>query len=160
MIRIAPITLAGAKAWMRPRGLPPKHRHNGLPLQAVNQMVAAVVDDSGAIRGVGIAEIHKAPGLNDGYTAEISRVCTDGVHNGCTLLYGALRRALVALGWKRIITYTLESEPGTGPRAAGFRRVAKVKGRDWNTGNKRLRWLPGMGAAPFEVVDRVRWEWP
>ena len=58
--------------------------------------------------------------IDDGITVEILRVCTDGTHNCCSMLYGACRRAATALGYRRIVTYTLPSEGGASLRAAGY----------------------------------------
>ena len=37
----------------------------------------------------------------------------EGVKNGCSMLYGAAWRAARALGYRRLGTYTLQTEPGT-----------------------------------------------
>ena len=71
--------------------------------------------------GVAIVGRPVAPRLDDGLTAEITRVCTDGTRNACSLLYGACRKAAKALGYVRIFTYTLPEEGGSSLRAAGFR---------------------------------------
>ena len=41
---------------------------------------------------------------DDGLTAEVTRLCTDGTRNACSFLYGAAARAAFALGFKRIGT--------------------------------------------------------
>jgi hypothetical protein len=70
---------------------------------------------------------------DDGLTAEVTRLCTDGTRNACSFLYGAAAKAAFALGYKRIGTYILASEPGTTLRAAGWRLIGEVKGRSWTT---------------------------
>jgi hypothetical protein len=50
----------------------------------------------------------------------------------CSFLYGAAARAAFALGYRRIGTYILQSEPGTSLKAAGWKLVAEVRGRSWN----------------------------
>ena len=47
-------------------------------------------------------------------------------------------RAAKALGYKRIITYTLASEPGTSLRAAGWKCEGKSGGKRW-TGKRSGR---------------------
>ena len=92
------------------------HRHNKPP-QGGLFAVGAQVDGTlvaGAIVGRPVARA-----LDKGKTCELTRLCTDGTRNACSLLYGASARAAKALGWQRIITYTLASEPGTSLRAAG-----------------------------------------
>lgn len=68
----------------------------------------------------------------DGYTCEATRCCTDGTKNACSMLYAAAWRAARAMGYKRLITYTLASEPGTSLRAAGYRVVHQTRAQSWN----------------------------
>lgn len=67
-------------------------------------------------------------------------------------------RCAEAQGVHRLISYTRVDEPGTCYRAAGWVAVALVDGREWDTGNKADRWLPGLYQPTTETVDRVRWE--
>lgn len=69
---------------------------------------------------------------DNGWTLEVTRLATDGTKNACSFLYGAAARAGFALGYRRIGTYILASEPGTTLRAAGWRQIAEVKGRSWS----------------------------
>ena len=71
--------------------------------------------------GVAIVGRPVAPKLDDGLTAEITRVCTDGTRNAASMLYGACRKASRAMGYDRIFTYTLPEEGGASLRAAGFK---------------------------------------
>lgn len=71
-------------------------------------------------------------------TCEVNRLCVDPtldralVWNACSMLYGAAAREAKRRGYERIITYTLETEPGTTLRAAGWTRETKTKGGSWN----------------------------
>jgi hypothetical protein len=69
---------------------------------------------------------------DNGWTLEVTRLATDGTKNACSFLYGAAARAGFALGYRRIGTYILASEPGTTLRAAGWRQIGEVKGRSWS----------------------------
>ena len=69
---------------------------------------------------------------DDGLTAEVTRLCTDGTRNACSFLYGAAARAAFALGFKRIGTYILATEPGTSLTGAGWRLVGETPGRSWS----------------------------
>lgn len=69
---------------------------------------------------------------DDGETAEVTRLCTDGTRNACSFLYGAAARASFALGFKRIGTYILASEPGTSLMATGWRLIGETPGRSWS----------------------------
>ena len=57
--------------------------------------------------------------LDDGWTLEVNCLCTDGSRNTCSMLYGAAWCAARAMGYKRLVTYILESESGASPRATG-----------------------------------------
>lgn len=128
------------------------HRHSKPVRQAICWVSAWMGD---RMVGVACAERPKAGGNCDGFTIEITRNCvTEGVKNACSFLYGALCRAAKPLGYLRAITYTLATESGASLRAAGFRPVAKVKGRSWTEQKKRRRLFDN---GP-EVADRVRWE--
>ena len=133
------------------------HRHSGPPLR----FIACVgVESHGEIVGVGTLERPKARTLCDGFTVEASRVCTLGLRNACSLIYGALCRAAEALGYRRVIAYTLASEPGSSLAAAGFQRVADVKPETWDRRNvSRMAHQPDMFRAKYgTAVARVRWE--
>ena len=62
------------------------------------------------------------------------------------------------MGARRCVSYTRADERGTCYRAAGWVATALVDGREHTTGNRALRWLPGLYAPSTEIVDRVRWE--
>jgi hypothetical protein len=70
--------------------------------------------------------------MDDGWTLEVTRCCTDGTRNAASFLYGAAGRATKALGYKRLITYTLIEEQGTSLRAAGWKELWTTKGGSWN----------------------------
>jgi hypothetical protein len=69
---------------------------------------------------------------DNGLTAEVTRLCTDGTRNACSFLYGAAARAAFALGFKKIGTYILASEPGSSLTAAGWRLIGETPGRSWS----------------------------
>src|SRR4051794_9492151 len=85
------------------------HRHHG-PTRG-HKFSVAVVDCDGLPHGVAIAGRPVSRALDDGAHLEVLRVATDGTPNVCSMLYGAVRRAAIAMGYApdRIITYTLES---------------------------------------------------
>ena len=87
------------------------HRHHKPPRGSVFQL-AAVKD--GEIVGVAIVGRPVARRLQDGWTLEVNRCCTDGTRNACSFLYGAAWRAAKALGYRKLITYTLPVEEGRG----------------------------------------------
>lgn len=66
---------------------------------------------------------------------EITRLCTNGTQNACSMLYGAAARAAKALGYKGIQTYILDTEPGTSLKASGWTFSHITKGRQWKHSN-------------------------
>ena len=95
--------------------------------------------------------------MHDQYeTAEVTRLVTDGTKNACSFLYGAAARAAFALGYRRIGTYILATEPGTSLTAAGWRQIAEVKGRSWSCKSRpRIDMHPTQNKLLFETaLDR------
>lgn len=72
--------------------------------------------------------------LDDGKTLEVLRLCTTGEKDVCSFLYSRAARVAKELGYKKIITYILETEAGTSLKASGWKLEAeKVGGKDgWN----------------------------
>lgn len=124
------------------------HRHHKIFVGAI---CAVAVAENDLVRGVAVIGRPVASELQDGWTVEITRCCTDGVRNGCSMLYGACKRIAIALGYKRIVTYTLKTESGASLRASGFRVVADVRGRSWNSPSR-----PRVDKNPLQ--DKFRWE--
>jgi hypothetical protein len=69
---------------------------------------------------------------DDGETAEVTRLCTDGTRNACSFLYGAAAKAAFALGFKRIGTYILNTEDGVTLRASGWKLIGQRGGGSWS----------------------------
>lgn len=107
------------------------HRHH-LPLSVGYIVSIALADEAGEIRGVAIIGRPCARFLWDGWTLEVRRVATDGCENACSALYGAAWRVVKALGYRRLITYTMQAEPGTSLRAAGWKCIGERGGGSWN----------------------------
>jgi hypothetical protein len=143
-LTIVPCRLGDANDFIRKY-----HRHHG-PLH-FHKFSVAVADERGATRGVAVVGRPVSRALDDGWTLEVSRVATDGVRNGCSMLYGACRRAAFALGYRRLVTYVLCTEPGTSLRAAGWTCVGEIRGKTWN--------MPGRARVDkHPIQNRYRWE--
>ncbi len=142
---IVPCTLREARAYVEQR-----HRHHKPPQGG---LFAVAVAREGEICGVAIVGRPVSRVLQDGWTAEVTRVATDGTRNACSKLYGAAWRAARALGWRTLVTYTLDTEPGTSLRAAGWRVVGETSGGSWSRPSRprvdehptqgKLRWAVG-----------------
>lgn len=74
----------------------------------------------GELHGVAICSNPVARRADDGLTLEVSRICTDGTHNACSILYGACARIAKEMGFRKIQTYILASESGTSLKASGW----------------------------------------
>jgi len=75
--------------------------------------------------------------LNDnGFTLEVTRCCTSGYYNAASMLYAAAWRAVKAMGYTRLITYTLKDEPGTSVISAGFKFVHHTRRDHWKRKNR------------------------
>lgn len=94
--------------------------------------------------------------MDDGRTAEVLRVCVKpgNNRNANSMLYGACVRAAKAMGYDSVITYTLVSESGASPSAAGFVKECEVRGRPngWDT-KSRPRKMPDV----YPKEDKIRW---
>lgn len=130
------------------------HSHNREP-QGWKFGTAAWDGDSMA--GIGIAGRPTAPRLDDGTAIEITRVCTLGRRNACSMIYAALCRASLALGYDRIYTYTLESECATCVRAAGFTRDANVAADTHNRPSRARVEVDLFGQPTTPEGPKVRW---
>jgi hypothetical protein len=124
-LRIIPLDLRTANAYVATH-----HRHNR-PTNG-HKFSVGVMDGTGNLTGVCICGKPIARKLDDGKTLEVRRVCTDGTRNACSILYGAAARIAREMGYAKIITYTLQSEPGTSLRASGWSRVCEAGGVSWN----------------------------
>lgn len=140
---ICPISLAEANEFVARN-----HRHHK-PVVGHKFSIAAARGDE--IVGVAIVGRPVSRHLDDGWTLEVTRLCTDGTRNACSMLYAAAWRAARAMGYKRLITYILESEPGTSLKAAGWKCIGKAGGLRW-TGKRR----PEVDLYPAQM--KLRWE--
>lgn len=83
---------------------------------------------------------------------EVKRLVSDGTKNACSKLYAACARAAKAMGYWKIQTYILEKEPGTSLKAAGWQKVADVKGKPWTHRNGRFNNFPSTPKTRWELV--------
>ena len=118
------------------------HRHHG-KVRGCKFCVAAVVD--GIIHGVAIVGSPVSRYLDNGLTAEVTRLCTDGTRNACSFLYAASARIARQMGYEKIITYTLESENGASLRASGWRCEGLRGGKNWNHPGRPRQDSPNPG---------------
>lgn len=150
-LTVAPISFRDASAFVAQH-----HRHNKPPR---GHKFSIALRAGTALVGVAMAGRPVARALDDGATLEVNRTCTDGTRNANSMLYGAIWRAAVAMGYRRCITYTQADESGASLRAAGWVRVAELPPRaGWSASTrdetlKQMRDPVGNGG-----VARVRWQ--
>jgi len=126
------------------------HRHNKAVPGA--KFCLGVIDEPGTLRGVAIVGRPVARLLDDGLTLEVNRVTTDGTPNACSILYATARKTAFAMGYKRLITYTLQEESGASMRGAGWKRVAETKASPSG-------WLNRVGRKAQAVYQSNKWRW-
>jgi hypothetical protein len=143
-LTVTPINLDEANAFVATH-----HRHHK-PVPGA-KFALAVSDDAGAVRGVAIVGRPVARMSDNGYTLEVNRCCTDGARNACSMLYGAAWRAARALGYRRLVTYTLPEEGGASLRAAGWKLLGQAGGGSWDRKSR-----PRVDAAPTQA--KLAWE--
>ena len=141
MLNIRPIHLKDAREYVGKH-----HRHNIPP---VGGKFAISVYDGDRLCGVAICGRPTVRRLDNGETLEIYRCCTDGTKNACSKLYGKSCKIGFAMGYKRVITYTLESESGASLRAAGFICEGQAGGIEWTGARKRSYYI-----SPDEMKKR------
>lgn len=107
----------------------------------------------GKVVGVVIVGRPVARMRDDGVTLEVTRLATDGTKNACSFLYGCAARAAFALGYKRIGTYILNTEPGTSLKAAGWRLIGSAGGGSWSRADRlRIDTHPKQGKLLWEAT--------
>ena len=121
---VSEISLKEANAYVEKH-----HRHHG----RVGHKWSLAAYKDGHLCGVAIVGRPTGRYLDDGHTLEVTRLCTDGTRNACSALYSACARRAKREGYEKIITFILQSEPGTSLKAAGWTLEAKKAGKPrWN----------------------------
>ena len=148
---VVPITLREANEFVANF-----HRHNK-PTQGGRFAIGASTGRD--LIGVAIVGRPLSATLQDGETAEVTRVCVidSAPKNTCSFLYGRCWRIWQQMGGKRMVTYTLQSESGSSLRGAGWKIMGEVKPHDrWSKkverDQKKREWQPIYGQLKF------RWE--
>ncbi len=126
MLIAVPITITDANTLVRMW-----HRHHR-PVQGALFAIACAVTGASEPCGAVIVGRPVARFRDDGWTAEVTRLVTDGTPNACSFLYGRARKTAFAMGYARIGTYTLPSEGGASLRAAGWKLIGEAGGGTWN----------------------------
>jgi hypothetical protein len=140
---LSPISLAEANQFVSDN-----HRHHK---PVVGHKFSIGVAKNDCVVGVAIVGRPVSRVLDDGWTLEVNRVATNGTKNACSMLYGAARRATFALGYKKLITYTLPEEGGSSLRASGWKCLGAAGGGSWSCKTR-----PRVDKHPLQ--QKLRWE--
>lgn len=93
MLEILPISLQTANEFIIE-----KHRHHG---KVQGHKFSIAVSDGEKVVGVCVVGRPVSRYLDDGKTVEITRLCTDGTRNACSMLYGRAAKIAKDMGYKK-----------------------------------------------------------
>lgn len=124
------------------------HRHHKPPQ---GHKFSIAIADGEAVRGVAIVGRPVSRMASDGWTLEVTRLATDGIPNGCSMLYRAAWRVAQAMGYRKLITYTLPEEGGSSLRGAGFKCIGASGGGSWSRTDR-----PRVDKHPTQ--EKLKWE--
>lgn len=143
-LRIVPLTLKQLNT-----GVITLHRHHK-PVQGHRFSLGCMSGDF----LVGACSVGRpvARGCDAYFTAEVTRLVTDGTKNACSMLYAAAARSCHAMGFKKIQTYILAEELGTSLKASGWVKVADTAGGQWLHTDGKLR------RTDQPTTTKQRWE--
>jgi len=133
-VEIKPVTFKEACAFVSEH-----HRHHK---PTVGCKFCIGLYDSETLVGVAICGRPVSRHLDDGLTCEINRLCTDGTYNACSMLYGACCRVARAMGYRKVITYILQSENGASLKASNFVCEGTAGGVKWTGARDKGQDIP------------------
>ena len=155
-MRTVPLTLKEASAYVDKL-----HRHHA-PTCGDKYRVGA--EHNGEL--VGVVQVGRpiARHLDDGKTLEVLRCCTDGTKNACSFLYAKAARIAQEMGYKKIITYILETEDGTSLKASGWHiEQEKCGGGSWSSPSRprdhylQMSFLNEERKEKYPTAKKTRW---
>jgi hypothetical protein len=145
LLRIIPLTIRQANAlvlrW---------HRHHKPVVGA--RWCLGLIDNSGSLIGAAIVGRPVSREVPQYEVAEVTRLVTNGSPNACSALYGACARVAKEMGFAKIQTYILATEPGTSLKAAGWIKTGVTSGGNWNHS-----WRKGR-REDQPMIPKTRWE--
>lgn len=152
MLRVTPLTKRQTDAFVAQH-----HSHLG-PSRLYSWCVG--ISDDARLCCVATAGQPLAYQLCNGFTIEINRVASDGTPHAASMAVAALSRALLAIGYRRLLSYTLLGEAGTTYKAAGWRVTARssdlngMRRPDFNhpLRGEKIRWEYGPDALPKDAA--------
>ena len=144
---LVPVSLAEANAFVE------RYYRHHKPVTGHKFSIGCAVN--GEIVGVAIVGRPVSRYLDDGWTLEVNRLCTDGTKNACSFLYSAAWRAAKNMGYKKLITYILDTENGASLKASGWKCVGQAGGKCWTGVRKpEVDLYPAQMKLKFEIEGK------
>jgi len=144
-VNLVPLTLAAANDFVAAH-----HRHHR---PVVGHRFSIGAQDGGVLVGAAIVGRPVARHLDDGFTAEVTRLVTDGTKNACSMLYAGLLAGMEGDG-RASADHRVTSavKPSSRCRATGWKVLYQTKERPkgWDTPSRRR--------ASGEQVAKQLWE--
>jgi hypothetical protein len=128
------------------------HGHHK-PIRVAKFSVGA--SKEGKLVGAAICMRPACISLDDGLTLEVCRLVTDGTDNACSLLYSACTRIAKEMGYQKIQTYILDTEPGTSLKATGW--VLEKTGCGGKPQGNRTNRPNGHEVSAITFAKKQRW---
>ena len=128
------------------------HRHSGRTSRDGGKFAIGATTGE-QMAGVAIVGRPIARLLNDNYTAEVLRTCTspDAVKGTVSFLYSACWRICQAMGYRKLVTYSLQTESGSSLRGAGWKIVGETKTGGWSREGREREWK--------SIYDQPKFRW-
>ncbi|MGC5322799.1 XF1762 family protein [Micromonospora arida] len=117
--RVRPISYRQACAYI-------SAHHQQLERPQGHTFSLGLTNHAGNLIGVAMVGRPDARHHDDGLTAEVTRLVTDGPRNAYSVLLAAAWRVARRMGYQRMITYTRTDRPAAGLRAAGWKVVTET----------------------------------
>lgn len=153
-----PVTIRAAKRFVR------EHHSHHPKIQG--GLFGVAVAEAGRVCCVAIVGRPVARSLaRDPRCIEVTREASDGtVHGAASACLRVAVAAALALGYRRLVSYTLLGETGTTYRKAGWHPAAITDGGEWDRPSRarqtalwperKIRWEIGPDAAPRSRAAR------
>jgi len=134
------------------------HRHNGRTARDGGKFAIGATTGE-QIVGIAIVGRPIARMIDNGYTAEVTRTCTspDAIKGTVSFLYSACWRICQAMGYQKLITYTLVTESGASLRGAGWTCIGQIKGHKngWSSAGREREWQSIYAQPKFKWEKEV-----
>ena len=149
--KVIPLTLRESNAFVE------EHHSHNKRVQGYKFAIGA--EYQGKLVGVAIAGRPVSATLDNKKTIELLRSCVldDAPKNTNSFLYGRVWRVAVAMGYEKMVTYTLLREQGSACKAIGMKIAGETKdsSKSWAAKQKR----DGIERQDQDVYRERKYRW-